>query len=523
MRKGIGEDAIVNRFLTRCAWAFLIHGALLANGATAQTPAGQEIRKVYTNRATITLPVRIDERECKYVRELQFFVRPGPEAPWVLKESAPASQREFVFQAPQDGEYWFSVVTVDHKGIKNPADLTREAPGLVVVVDTVPPVPQVRTLRMPSGDMFFYCEVDDTHPDPSKTKMEYQSAAKTWMPLEPFQQQPGFYRVPDPTVIFSTVRVSAADRAGNIATREVKLSTTAEAAAPRQPAVEKKPEVTSVTSAASADAVTQESTTAAPVKEIERTVTPVVHEVKSPALVDSSPTSLPPAIRRQAEPITPTAATAGAPTKPAVQLVNDKHVFMEYLLDRGGAGKVEVWASRDDGRTWQHIADDADLRSPVEFDLPGEGVYSLRLVVTDGSDGKAPAAGETPDWCVEVDCTKPAAQLLAVVPSKEETGVYLVSWNAFDKNMKPDGIDLYYALNSVGPWQPIARKLRNDGGYRWTLGAEAPRSLFIRLEVTDQAGNMTRCEQRLQTPADALPRARVTGLTTASQLQSVKN
>ena len=80
-------------------------------------------------------------------------------------------------------------------------------------------------------------------------------------------------------------------------------------------------------------------------------------------------------------------------------------------------------------------------------------------------------------------------------------------------DLGPAPIDLYYASDADGPWQPIAKGLRNDGTYRWLVPPIAGSEFFVRLEVKDQAGNVARC----QTPQAVVmettqPRARVLGM-----------
>jgi hypothetical protein len=42
-----------------------------------------------------------------------------------------------------------------------------------------------------------------------------------------------------------------------------------------------------------------------------------------------------------------------------------------------------------------------------------------------------------------------------------------------------------------GPFSPIAAGLPNTGQYFWEFDPRSPRQIFLRLEVRDDAGNMT--------------------------------
>jgi hypothetical protein len=206
-------------------------------------------------------------------------------------------------------------------------------------------------------------------------------------------------------------------------------------------------------------------------------------------------------------------------TTPGRQLVNDTHVNLEYQIEKqgpSGVSKVEVWMTRDEGMNWQRLCEDSNRRNPIEFDLPGEGVYGICLVMTNGTGfgGTPPAKGDVPDYWVEVDTTKPVAQLSSVRPGMgEDAGTLLISWHATDKNLGDIPIDLYYANHQDGPWLPIARGARNDGAFRWMLPREAGQEIFIRMDVTDRAGNLVRCETPQAIFVDMTrPKARVVGI-----------
>jgi hypothetical protein len=53
---------------------------------------------------------------------------------------------------------------------------------------------------------------------------------------------------------------------------------------------------------------------------------------------------------------------------------------------------------------------------------------------------------------------------------------------------------LFYSASQQGPWTPIAKGVPNNGKYRWYLPREVGSQAFVRMVVTDMAGNMTRCE-----------------------------
>src|SRR5437868_2566152 len=107
-------------------WALLVLAGL-AVPAAAQPAAGP--RKVYTNRQSFSLPVRIEERDRAELRELKFYVKAlqgGRPGEWACQETAAPGKAKFGYHAAQDGEYWFAFVTVDKAGHVTPADLDKE-------------------------------------------------------------------------------------------------------------------------------------------------------------------------------------------------------------------------------------------------------------------------------------------------------------------------------------------------------------------------------------------------------------
>jgi hypothetical protein len=210
-----------------------------------------------------------------------------------------------------------------------------------------------------------------------------------------------------------------------------------------------------------------------------------------------------------------------APPAPAApsnrQLINTTRASIDYRIDQvgpSGVGKVEIWLTADEGRTWQRFGEDADHRSPADLNLPGEGVFGIRLVVTNGNGfgGKAPVSGDAPASVVEVDLTKPFAQLREVEPVGAN-GTVDIRWTASDKNLGPEPVSLLYAAGREGPWLPVAQNLKNDGLYRWNFPRNGVSQFLVRLEVTDLAGNVSRCETQTPVVLDTTePQVQVLGV-----------
>jgi hypothetical protein len=503
----------------------LVTTAAFAPSVRGQGPAPDAPPRTYTRDKHFNLPVALDDRERLTLQEVQLYVKAAPQEPWRLAARGSARQTGFDYRVPGDGEYAFGIATLDRNGQLMPADVPTMIPGLIVVVDTRPPDVTVRLLPSgPQGDLV-ECRVVDANPSPDKVRVEYQVQGLPWQVLQPLAENAERYRLPGPIMPTSLLRVWAADRAGNATTRIVKLGMP-------EPGLPANPQVTFDTRSAKVPAgpgVTEQRGDGVP--------RPAVTEQRGvvPADFHYAPTPLPlPADLRsgagaaaapsRADLQSPPPLAASPPAKTqarsAAQLLNGTHVTLEYKIEKQGptgVGKVEVWATQDDGASWRRLHEDPGRGNLLQFDLPGEGIYGLSLVMTNGHGvaSPPPRAGDAPDYWVEVDLTKPAAQLLSArAGTGTEVGSLLITWLAQDKNLGETPIDLYYANQRDGPWQPVARGLRNDGSHRWTLPQDAGAEFFIRMDVTDRAGNLTRCLSPEPVMIDLVrPKARVVGIT----------
>jgi hypothetical protein len=496
--------------LIALAWCLAGHSRAAPAAGQAQ-PDG----KIYTNQPVFNLPIRLDERSRSAVSKVSLFARVGP-GPWQLVDTAAPNQTQFRYQASQDGEYWFSVVTTDKQGLSTPRDVAQEPPALVVVVDTQKPAIELQPATLPGGELGLRCTIVDSNPDYQALKISYRAADQTVRYLEALPGQPGLFRVPAPEVLSGWVSVTAADRAHNETKRDLNLrevlgqgsaATQAPQSAPVTPAKGTAsapvsgPEI--VQTSAQSPAPTHVASKLAPLAAVGSSGMTLPAPTPLPAPTTSKVNALP----------APDAKTGGLPR----QLINTTHASIDYRIDPvgpSGVSKVDVWMTADKGASWQRLGEDADRRSPAEVDLPGEGLYGIRLAVTNGNGfgGKPPAPGEAPTSWVEVDTTAPIAQLREIDPTTSG-GKLELRWTVTDKNLGPEPIALYYATRREGPWLPIARNVKNDSCYHWEFPRDVGGQFFVRLEAADQAGNVSRCETPTPVVLDMTePRALVVGI-----------
>ncbi len=526
---------------------------MTAPGLLAQTPRSARAesalpKKIFTKTSEFKLPVQMEERTRATLDRVCLYVKCG-NSDWVRQETGPATLPHFLYRVPQDGEYWFSLTTIDKSGKMSPADVSQEPPALRVVVDTKPPVIEVQPWASPDSDLCLRCTIIDANPDPASLKAVAKMPTGD-LPLMPYPGMPGVFRT---TSEMATERivVTASDLSGNHATREVRIreligSTLQTAKSPAAPAVSTLPtQPPALPTQSSAQPLTQanpiapspslptaslppaplpaavSAKTDLPVPKMElppaptlpmpetTIVTPAATSVVPPPtpnnnLVVPAAPNLRPEIEHQ--PRNPGGSQGGSQgasqggSLPAgnKQVINTTRAVLDYRIDQvgpSGVGKVEVYLTSDQGQTWQKIGEDPDRRSPVEFDLPGEGTFGVRLAITNGNGfgGTAPQRGDQPTCTIEVDTSAPFVQLRPIEPIVAN-GTLEIRWQATDKNLGPEPVNLYYRSRTDGAWQVIARGLKNDGVYRWAFPRDASAQFYVKLEVTDLAGNTARAE-----------------------------
>jgi hypothetical protein len=460
--------------------------------------------------------------------EIRLYVK-APGAPWKLQEQGPAQLERFKCRVPQDGEYWYTLVTVDRQGRATPADVNLEAPSQRVMVDTAAPTIQVQAINAPGGELCLQCTVQDANPDPTSLRAVCRTEVGD-VPLEAVPGQPSCFKV-RPEMMRYSVMVSVRDLAANVASRDVNLrELTGAASTPNVPAKTNN----DITQAGVRPDSRGSNLVPQPINPIEpgpilRSETSSSMKVDVPGpiggnpRIDMPPPPVTPLTQGQELPKSlPPQTTDIAPRGNAPhQLIHTTHASLEYRIDQvgpSGVGKVDVYMTPDNGQTWHRLGEDADKQSPAQITLPGEGVWGIRIVVSNGNGfgGKTPVRGDAPQCTIEVDSTSPFVQLRSadVHPT---AGHVEIRWNATDKNLGSEPVTLSYRSRAEGPWQVIAKNVKNDGIYRWAFPRDAGGQFFFRIEVTDQAGNVAQDVSRTATVIDVSePRATVVGVSGTS-------
>jgi len=202
-----------------------------------------------------------------------------------------------------------------------------------------------------------------------------------------------------------------------------------------------------------------------------------------------------------------------------------------------GISRVDLWVTRDEGRTWLKWSQSDGKGSSVRVNLgvPGnpqpEGTYGFRVVPVSGAglSEREPTAGDAPDLRVVVDVTPPQLDLFPPVGDPNSSDTLVIQWKAADKNFSDDPITIEWSDKPSGPWQPVAaanelvqqaststpsaRRLPNTGSFAWRVPAGLPPRVYLKVVARDSAGNEKTVITRDAVLIDLVkPRAKVSGI-----------
>jgi hypothetical protein len=195
----------------------------------------------------------------------------------------------------------------------------------------------------------------------------------------------------------------------------------------------------------------------------------------------------------------------------APKLVGSRTFALEYDVEdsgRWGVSNVELWGTRDGGRTWHSFAHDDDQRSPLLATVDAEGLYGFRIAVESaGSTAPSrPNPGDEPELWVEVDLDRPVIELTGMERGAGNLSDHLtLRWRADDDNLESRPISLFYSSRPSGPWSAIATNLEDTGEYAWRVERHVPARFYIRAEARDTAGNLAAFQTREPVDFAALP------------------
>ncbi len=524
-------------------YAILLPLAAFGAAASAAVAPDSLPSAIATRQSYFSIPFRIDPAGpgAGSIAEVQLYVSDDRGATWRLESRVEPTSGAFVFRAAKDGEYWFAIHSISRSGPLRPAATDR--PGLRVVVDTVPPGLQLQAARGAGGEVSAKWRVDEPNLSAETFLLQYRAG-----PYQPWQSVAvdrawsagaGPTRTGEvtwwPQTAFQRleVRCEVSDTAGNTAVSHAQIGADsrvggdASGDASHVPDGLAKPSYASVGPGASKRQTGWRPAAEQPGQaQGERAGDPASSDVASPADPSSGGANRPVAPSGEAPkppdatPVaiqfspayrdpyvaprgqSPAAGAAGLPPGVRPRVVGARRFQLEYDVESvgpSGIARVELWGTRDGGRTWTSFGLDDDRRSPFFVTVNEEAVFGFRVAVESGAGlgGDPPKSGDPPDIWIAVDLTKPTCRILAAEQAAgDQAGQLVVRWEAADAALAAKPVTLLYSQSRDGPWTAIASGLENTGRHAWTVDGRVPTKIYLRLEVRDEAGNLGIFETR---------------------------
>ena len=466
----------------------------------------------------------------KDIQEARLFVSRDQGQTWEMVQAIPPTQEEFTFTAKADGLYYLSMQLVFLKGPAEPVDVSRVPPAQKLVIDSTPPVVRVIAASRNGEDITAEWTVEDKFPNDASTKLFYRALAGTeadWQaaPEGSVTKRSAKFKsqVAGPVV----VQIVTQDLAGNVgrANKEV-AEAGAKSANMDVPPVTPNPIVKvgdtlpppSLTGLGEPGPMapplivpmhTEPVFTPSPMQPL---VQPIQPDTQKPIAMGSGTT---PIAIPGAAPV-PFAAPAN-PEPTSATLTKSPRFDLNYQLEGGPSGisKVDLYVTRDDGRTWIRWSTHAGTESPLRvvldtrFNQEVEGEYGLKLVPVSGAglSDAAPAAGAAPELRVQVDTTAPMIKVFQPTADPANRNALILHWEATDKNFGKEPLGIEYAEHPNGPWKSVAAgndtvvpvagggvnpviRLANTGNYSWVPPTTlAQPRVYLRFTAWDLAGN----------------------------------
>lgn len=464
--------------------------AWLALLATTQ-PSASEIS--YMNDREFSIPITLpdDPGERANLERLFLYVSSDGGKSWRREKTATPKHDSFTYLAPEDGVYWFSVQTEDKQKKLKPPDISAEPPALKVVVDTRKP--SIRLTAERQGELVTVTwDIREENPDLSSFKLEYRMGdSPTWYGVAVTPPSlSGQHKLMVNNAAAVSVRLHMEDYAHNLGTAladAVEVATPVAQLVTRDPATPQGLSVPPVrppaASAPPGPAVAAEEPKQKP---IAKTWVPAPNATYSPAAAPST---------------TATASASKSKTVvgPLLRHTNQRRIALNYEAKTGpsGIGIVQLWMTRDEGRTWQKMAETVEAKPPFPIELPSDdGIYGFILVVRSkaGLGRPDPRPGDAPDVRVELDTTPPEGELTKVEADPRRKDMLFLMWKAQDKNLTQAPITLKWTDKPGGEWKVIAENLPNTGKHPWIMPEGLPYQVYLKMEIRDLAGNVSVAE-----------------------------
>lgn len=218
-----------------------------------------------------------------------------------------------------------------------------------------------------------------------------------------------------------------------------------------------------------------------------------------------------------------------APAHPKAYLLNHRDVSIDFEVTSMGGSPiraVELWASRDSGKTWEKLDRMVGAKSPFKATLGAEGSYGLMLIFESESGLRSRGNQVVP---VQIDLTPPVVRIDPAMKSNVAPAgnagprTVRVEWSMEDKSLDVGGTRIEYSVNGRN-WfpmtlsEPMQFEQKGTSGEvkcsaLWELPTGIPHGVMVRVTARDLAGNQTTAEIPQKLTVDLVaPEGRIRGI-----------
>ncbi len=505
-----------------------------------------------TKGKSLSLGIKYNPDTKKDIQEVRLFLSQDQGQTWFMRQSVLPNQSEFAFTVKDDGMYYINMQLAYTDGRLEPPDVSRVLPAQKIIIDSTPPIVKIGSVQRVGDEVAVDWSVEDKFPNDRMTMIRFRPTTggeSDWQVATDGVLNRNSAKFKCPLTGPLVVQVLATDLAGNVgrASKEVAPITTS-AYTPSTPPVMPSAPLPAPNLAVSSDPAPVAGPLPAPAMTFEPAAPVAVSPAPTmPAVESPKPIAMGSGIHSATFPAPAMVPATPAPTPQvaevpvAMQIIKTPRFDLNYQLEGGPSGisRVDLYVTRDDGRSWVRWSTHPGTESPLKvildtkFNQEIEGEYGLKLVPISGaglSDG-APVAGTTPEMKLQVDTSAPIVKVYQPTPDVNNRGALMLHWEATDRNFGREPISIEYSENPTGPWKPVTGgdavipvagggmgatpRVANSGNYSWNLPAnlQTPR-VYLKFVAVDLAGNRSEVITPNPILVDLLkPKAKIQGIT----------
>ena len=466
---------VFNQFLKLAAFGLSTVG-LLANTLASDA--------LITNTERFRIPFSVEAYSSSDTGGHAILFASRDDGPVEQVQRVPTSAGGFEFTAPGDGLYSFAVRMTDSRG--NPLSDEPVEPELHVRVDTQAPDLNLEIIDLSGGMAAVRWAIEHEQIAPGSLQVQYSEGSNgRWhdVQVSPSAQsgQANIQVSPGAAV---SVRGTAIDLAGNEST-----AGTQQVLSQSHP-----PVATSRTSGLSIPSQSSGALNSTPWSAPMPDVDTAPSIPKTGSRLDLNHIGFKTQPSDYNSSIHPVSQAFDATSDLQQQTVNSSLFDIAYQIDDvgpSGVGSVELFVTEDNGRQWFRYGNDADLRSPFQVDVQGEGTFGFTIRVRNGLgfSNPPPQPGETPDIVITVDKTAPQIHFLQPQIQTIEQGYVQLDWTVRE-TAGATPVRLEYSASPSGPWVPIFDWQSDPRQFQWPIRPGVPQSVYFRILAKDTAGNV---------------------------------